>query len=585
MNILVDLPRYAFFTGKGGVGKTSVACATAVSLAEAGRRVLLVSTDPASNLNEVLGASLGASPTAVSGVSGLSALNLDPDAAAAAYRERLVGPYRGVLPDASVRSIEEQLSGACTVEIAAFDEFSKLLGDLGSTSEFDHVIFDTAPTGHTLRLLELPAAWAAHIERAPGGVSCLGPLSGLIAQRKLYDAARSTLTDASKTRVVLVVRPERATIEEAARASTELSALGVSHQHLLINGLFSATDPCDAIAVAWSDRGRRALWTLPDALAALPRTELRLRSSGMLGLAQLRALFSKDEDVAPPTDCTPGSAAQCCSLQDLVADLERDGYGVILTMGKGGVGKTTVATHIARELALRGNRVHFTTTDPAANLARLRELEAFGIRVTRIDPAAEARAYADAILSTAANIDPATRQLLEEELRSPCTQEIAVFRAFAREIHGGQDAFVVVDTAPTGHTLLLLDAAESYHREVLRAPGHVPDDVRQLLPRLRDPLFARVLIVTLLEATPVHEAAQLQRDLMRAQIQPFAWVLNQSLLPVKVSDVALLQRRDSERRFLAEVSALSERVTLVPFDPTPIDSERPNSFNEQAVQL
>ena len=586
MNLLGDVPRYVFFTGKGGVGKTSVACATAVSLAEAGRRVLLVSTDPASNLDEVLGTLLGSLPRPVAGISGLAALNLDPEEAARSYRERVVGPYRGILPDASLRSIEEQLSGACTVEIAAFDQFSKLLGDQQSTSEFDHVVFDTAPTGHTLRLLELPAAWTAHIDKDPAGASCLGPLSGLAAQRGLYDAARRTLTDGAKTRVVLVARPERSAVDEAARTSTELTALGVTHQHLVVNGVFSATDRLDPIALALEERGRRALGSLPPALSGLPRTALRLRSSGLVGVAQLRALFGGDDDVHSLPHAALPTAATVPTLQDLVPELERDQGGVILTMGKGGVGKTTVAVRIARELALRGNRVQFTTTDPAAHLDALRGLEAFGVRVSRIDPVLETQAYASAVLNAAgADLDPAARRLLEEELRSPCTQEIAVFRAFARAIHSGRDGFVVIDTAPTGHTVLLLDAAESYHREVLRAPGHAPEEVRQLLPRLRDPRFAKVLIVTLPEATPVHEAEQLQKDLIRAGIQPFAWVVNQSLMPIVVTDPLLVERRDAELPFIAEVHSLSKRVAVMPFDPTRTDSERTNSLTEHQARI
>jgi arsenite-transporting ATPase len=210
-------PRNLFFTGKGGVGKTSVACATAIALADRGRRVLLVSTDPASNLDEVLETPLASEPRAVSGVERLFAQNIDPEAAAHAYRERTVGPYRGVLPAAAVRSIEEQLSGACTVEIAAFDEFSKLLAAPRESDTFDHVVFDTAPTGHTLRLLELPAAWSGFLESNVGGTSCLGPLAGLSAQQALYERARQALTDAATTALVLVARADRASLREAER--------------------------------------------------------------------------------------------------------------------------------------------------------------------------------------------------------------------------------------------------------------------------------------------------------------------------------------------------------------------------------
>ena len=261
--------RNLFFTGKGGVGKTSVAGATAVGLADRGQRVLLVSTDPASNLDEVFGVELAGRPTPVPGVPGLWAMNIDPEAAARAYRERMVGPYRGVLPEAAVQSMEEQFSGACTVEIAAFDEFSRLLGDPAATAEFDHVLFDTAPTGHTLRLLQLPAAWTVFFENNVGGNSCLGPLAGLTAQRQLYEAALRALSDPEITTLVLVSRPEGTALREAERTSGELAELGIKNQRLVLNGLFAASDRSDPIAVALEARGRSALQALPEGLAGL----------------------------------------------------------------------------------------------------------------------------------------------------------------------------------------------------------------------------------------------------------------------------------------------------------------------------
>ena len=239
--------RFLFFTGKGGVGKTSLACAMAVALADRGRRVLLVSTDPASNLDEVLGCKLGGQPTRVPLANGLMALNIDPAAAARAYRERLVGPYRGKLPDAIVRSMEEQLSGACTMEIAAFDEFSRLLGQPEATVDFDHVIFDTAPTGHTLRLMTLPTAWAGFLDANTTGNSCLGPLAGLEKQRGVYEAAVASLSDGGRTTLILVSRAQKAALGEAERTSGELAAIGVRNQRLILNGVFHAAGD-DAMA-------------------------------------------------------------------------------------------------------------------------------------------------------------------------------------------------------------------------------------------------------------------------------------------------------------------------------------------------
>ncbi len=567
MSALIEDPtRILFFTGKGGVGKTSSACATAIGLADAGKRVLLVSTDPASNLDELLGVKLSATPTQLPDVPGLAALNIDPEQAARDHRERIVGPYRALLPAVAIASMEEQLSGACTVEIAAFDEFSKLLGDEAATSDFDHVIFDTAPTGHTLRLLELPAAWTNFIDTNVGGTSCLGPLSGLSAQRTLYAASNEALRDPAQTTLVLVARPEASSLTEAERTRSELAQLGVANVRLILNGVFQARDASDPTAAALDARGRAALEALPAGLRGLRRVDVPLLPFGLVGsdaLRQLGTLGGGSFEAPPPL---PAHAVRGDRLSALVDQLAKHGKGVVMTMGKGGVGKTSVAARIASELGRRGLPVTLTTTDPAAHVEQAaRELNAAasGLRVTRIDPALESRRYTEEVLATAgAGLDAQGRALLEEELRSPCTEEIAVFRAFAETVAQGEERFVVIDTAPTGHTLLLLDAAEAYHRELLRKPSGSPDAVQRLLPRLRDPDYTHVLLVTLPEATPIHEAMQLERDLARADIRPLAWIVNQSLTPLEVSDPVLRARRAHEAPFLRELAQHAARLVL-----------------------
>jgi arsenite-transporting ATPase len=555
-----------FFTGKGGVGKTSISCATAISLADRGRKVLLVSTDPASNLDEVLAVELGPTPRSVPGVKGLDALNLDPEQAAAAYREKMVGPYRGVLPDATVRNMEEQLSGSCTMEIAAFDEFSRLLGDPNRTSDYDHILFDTAPTGHTLRLLSLPHAWTSFMESSTSGTSCLGPLAGLQEQRKLYHASVQALADQHQTTLVLVSRPEAASLREAARSSGELRELGVTNQCLVVNGVFQAACPEDLVAAAFQRKGEQALSQMPAGIATLPRQEVPLSPRPLLGVDALKTLFLADHSFAPIPG-QPASPTVLPPLMHLVDELEKEGRGVIMTMGKGGVGKTTVAAAIALELASRGHVVHLSTTDPAAHVSWSIDDPPQGLSVGRIDPEQETLQYRTEVMdSVGGTLDHEGQNLLAEDLRSPCTEEVAVFRAFAHSVARGQDGFVVLDTAPTGHTILLLDAAEAYHREVLRQSSNMPESVRQLLPRLRDPAYTRVLLVTLPEATPVHEAGRLQEDLVRAGIYPFAWVINQSLTPVRTSDPVLMSRQASERTWIHEVTQhLAGKVALIPW--------------------
>ncbi len=572
MKILDHPTRILFFTGKGGVGKTSLACATAVDLADQGRRVLLVSTDPASNLDEVLGVKLGNHPTPVPSVPNLSGMNLDPQASAAEYRERMVGPYRKLLPVAAIKSMEEQFSGSCTLEIAAFDEFSRLLGDTKATAEFDHVIFDTAPTGHTLRLLSLPSAWSSFLTANSTGTSCLGPLAGLQSQQELYQQTVKSLGDKKLTTLVLVTRPEITAIREAARTSGELAGLGIHNQHLIINGNFTTTHADDAIAVAMQSRIEKSIAAIPPGLALLPRSTVPLTAIGIQGIASLRAMANGTNFVSPENITDAPLAALPLGLGSLMDDLAAPGHGVILAMGKGGVGKTTVAAAVAVGLAERGHRVHLSTTDPAAHIAAAVIGNSMpNLQVSRIDPVQETAKYTAEVMNSAgAALDAAGKALLAEDLRSPCTEEIAVFRAFAKVVAEGQNQFVVLDTAPTGHTILLLDAALAYHKEVARQSSEMPESVSNLLPRLRNPEFTRVLIVTLPEATPVHEAAQLQHDLRRAEIVPYAWVINQSLAPLKVSDPVLLSRQRHEWKFIHEViDQQARRAVLVSWQSEP----------------
>lgn len=566
MRFLQNPPRYLFFTGKGGVGKTSIACACAVELADAGKKVLLVSTDPASNVGQVFGVTIGNRVTAIASVPRLSALEIDPQGAAQAYRDRIIGPVRGVLPDDVVNGIEEQLSGACTTEIAAFDEFTGLLTDARLTAGFDHIIFDTAPTGHTIRLLQLPGAWSGFLEAGKGDASCLGPLAGLEKQRTQYKAAVQALADPGRTRLVLVARAQAATLREAHRTHQELAAIGLSQQYLVINGVLPVEAlHADPLAAAIHQREALALANMSDALQALPQDRLTLKPFNLVGLEALRHLLN-DTPVAASAAPLAVPTPQAPNLSQLVDDIAADGHGLVMLMGKGGVGKTTLAAAVAVELAHRGLPVHLTTSDPAAHLAQTLDGTLDNLTVSRIDPHEVTERYRAHVLSTkGAKLDAEGRAMLEEDLRSPCTEEIAVFQAFSRIIREASKKFVVMDTAPTGHTLLLLDATGAYHRDIVRQMGDTGVHFTTPMMQLQDPKQTKVLIVTLAETTPVLEAANLQADLRRAGIEPWAWVINNSLAACAPAAPLLRQRARNELREIEAVATQhAQRYALVP---------------------
>ncbi|NMQ29867.1 arsenical pump-driving ATPase [Candidatus Accumulibacter phosphatis] len=560
MNFLTNPPRFLFFTGKGGVGKTSIACAAAVRLAAAERRVLLVSTDPASNVGQVFGVAIGNRITPITAVPGLDALEIDPQAAAQVYRDRLLGPVRGRLPDAVVKGIEEQLSGACTTEIAAFDEFTALLTDAALMVDYVHILFDTAPTGHTIRLLQLPGAWSGFLDAGKGDASCLGPLAGLEKQRAQYRAAVEALADSSRTRLVLVARAQKATLREVARTHEELAAIGLTRQYLVINGeLPTGEAKNDALAAAIHAREQAALGELPETLAALPCDHIALKAYNLVGLEALRHLFNENGggDLAADQAVESDPHLDAPALADLINDIAADGHGLIMLMGKGGVGKTTLAAAISVALAQRGLPVHLTTSDPAAHLAETMDSTLPDLAVSRIDPQVETERYRKQIMaSKGAQLDEQGRKLLEEDLRSPCTEEVAVFRAFSRVIREAGRRFVVMDTAPTGHTLLLLDATGAYHREVARQMGGKGMNFTTPMMQLQDPKQTKVIIATLAETTPILEAASLQADLRRAGIEPWAWIVNASVAVANTCSPLLHRRAATELR---EIEAVATR--------------------------
>ena len=542
----IKLTKYLFFTGKGGVGKTSTACATAVALADEGKKVLLISTDPASNLQDVFETELDGKAKPIKGVDNLEVINLDPLEAAHNYKESVVAPFRGKLPDSVIESMEEQLSGSCTVEIAAFNEFSNFITNSKINTDYNHIIFDTAPTGHTLRMLQLPSAWTDFISKSTHGASCLGQLSGLEAKKETYKKAVENLSDKSLTTLVLVTRPDKTPLNEVVRASKELSEIGIKNQILVINGILENYD--DDLSESIFNKQKLALENMPDMLTEFDTYTIALRSYNITGIESIRNLLKKDQINVQKVEVE----GKLFNLDDVVSDLVKNNRKVIFTMGKGGVGKTTIASSVALKLSKLGKKVHLATTDPADHIKFMIDSSS-GISMSHIDEKEELKKYQDEILENARKtMSEDDVAYIEEDLRSPCTQEIAVFRAFAELVEKADDEIVVIDTAPTGHTLLLLDSTLSYHQEVQRTQGQIPESVKNLLPRLRGE-ETEVLIVSLAEATPFYEASRLEEDLTRASIHTNWWIVNSSLYKANPGNKMLSAKANEEVKWINKI--------------------------------
>lgn len=557
--------KYMFFTGKGGVGKTSLSSSLAINLADTEKSVLLVSTDPASNLQDIFKTTIGNKPQSVKQVPNLYIINLDPEQAAKEYRESVLSSYRGLLPDSAIANMEEQLSGSCTTEIAAFNEFSSLLVDEKIKNKFDHIIFDTAPTGHTLRMLELPAAWNGYIEHTGGNASCLGQLSGLTDKKQVYENAAKTLKDKKHTTLYLITRPQKIAVDEVVRTARELAELNITNQVVVFNYVLESCIKGDKLSKSFFDNQQAVLNNLPKELVAVEKFMSYLKPYNIVGIDNIRHLITEQKSMPQQVFKNTKLKSKTKSLQNLIEDLLKSNKKVIFTMGKGGVGKTTIACEIAKGIASTGAKVHLTTTDPAAHLKHFIKGDK-NLRVSEINPKIEIERYQKQILTEASKIMTKARiDYIKEDLMSPCTEEIAVFKAFADIVASAGEEIVVIDTAPTGHTLLLLDTTQSYARETERASKKQETSIAKLLPRLRDKNFTEIIIVTLAEATPYFESIRLQNDLKRAGITSDTFVINNVMAMHETKDEILKTRGQAEIEWIKKIAKQIQNIYVAEY--------------------
>lgn len=550
----INLTKYSFFTGKGGVGKTSIACASAIFLADSNKKVLLVSTDPASNLQDVFQMTLTNKPTQCPNIPNLMIANFDPIIAAKEYMESVVGPYRDILPESAIINMEEQLSGTCTVEIAAFNEFTNLLTNEEVNNSFDYIIFDTAPTGHTLRMLELPSAWTNFIAENKTGVSCLGQLSGLEDKKLIYKKSLEILSNSQLTTLFLVTRPQKVSIIEAERSSTELKQLNIQNQKLIVNGLLEYND--DELSTILKNEQEIALNTIKNKWNNFDIFYLPLKSYNIIGIDNLRSLFTNE--TVKFTNQTI-EKKEFPNLDCIVEDYISTNKKIILVMGKGGVGKTSIAVNLAEKISNKGLSVRLASTDPADHLSLYLSKNS-KLKLSHINKEKELEKYKNEVISKAKSLTSNDLLYIEEDLKSPCTEEIAIFRAFAEIVTESEEDIIIIDTAPTGHTILLLESTQNYAKELERISGEIPKSIQKLLPRLQNKNETEVLMVTLPEITPVYESFRLSDDLNRANIAHTWWLINQSMYSHihNIKNSILKQRSTEELKWIEKVMEKSK---------------------------
>ncbi len=560
---MTKLSKYIFFSGKGGVGKTTMAVTTAVYRAMRGEKTLIISTDPASNLGDIFEKRIGHAITPI--MLNLSAMDIDPDAATEEYREKVIGPMRGIMPDDIMKVLEEQFRSACTVEIAAFDRFTDFLVN----DEFDLIVFDTAPTGHTIRLLELPVDWSKHIEESAkgSGQTCIGPVSSIQGAKEKYDRAIAAMRDTSRTEFNLVLKPEKTSLAETLRVHDEMSTLGIRNFFIIVNGIYPNDEIASSSYANLSAMQTRYLTAIEKALP-YPTINVSLQSGEIKGMQAIKdfagIVFDGKNGVVDGRineSIRYDNFADGAALDDILQK-KYDSKMVIIT-GKGGVGKTVTACAVAASLAGDRRETLLVTTDPAAHIgyvldepvgdtiARTKSLP--HLSTVRIDQKTAVKKYKEKIIADAVRSGHSADMLiaLKEELESPCTEEMAVFEEFSRLTENGDYDYIVFDTAPTGHTLRLLELPYDYARQVelmvkIKKETDFTSDAKNkletLVKKLKDPDQCAFLLVIYPEYTPIQEAKRTMDDLTLAGIHVQGIIAN-NVLEIDNSTPDFFRRR------------------------------------------
>jgi arsenite-transporting ATPase len=579
------MTQYIFFSGKGGVGKTSMACTHAVRYADEGKRTLIVTTDPASNLADTFEQSIGHQVTPITGVPNLWAMEIDPDQATQEYIDRAMAPIRAAFPPQIVQVMEEQMSGPCTAEVAAFDRFTDFLetpADNGAA--FDVVIFDTAPTGHTIRLLELPAEWSQSINAASSGSgqTCIGPAAAIQDAKHKYERALEAMRESDQTTFIFVLHPEAISIKETRRAIGELRKLGIENYRLIINSIIPSEGAQNPLFAARLEMQTRYLAQIETDLP-YPKQRMSLLAGEIKGVQRLRQVGKIFFDGAAAAKTFEAERVQsqaemvATPLEDVRALLQPNGHRrTVFFAGKGGVGKTVASCITAVWLARQGYKTLLLTTDPAAHLGDVLD-SPVGDEITpvkgqpnlwavKIDPKAAAETYKERILEDARQRGRPESAIIvmEEELNSPCTEEMAAFDKFIEYASQDEWQAVVFDTAPTGHTLRLLELPVDWSKQIdvkifASVDASAADDVAKqrfgkVIEMMRDPGQSTFAFVMYPEGTPILEAWRAARELGTVGIQPGLVVANMVIPPGQANTAFTHARRSMQEKYLLDIA-------------------------------